>query len=560
MINTTFGCLGGLDFCGAATKLFSAIKVWMVSIWINILVCFIIVAILTWESFRSRGKGLANGAVWRALNLKRTGVFENISMKWFYSWFKFLTINQIESPIVGVACFMNRNHFLGVVGLAWALLSPSYLCAASKPLPNVVFILADDLGYADLGCYGHPYAKTPSLDQLAKEGTRFTQFYVTGVTCCPSRTGFMTGRFPARFQKYPAGFGFGDQVTITELLKKQGYRTGHFGKWHIGPETEGVYGIDQYASGAGDKKNPRGRDAWLFDEAVSFIKKESDKPFYVQIWGHSTHYPVDTHPELVQPFKNIRVDRKDFSETMQHKFDECSEMGGDINESMRHYLGDVYSLDLNVGRVLKTLDELGLRDNTIVVFTSDHGPAPVRLGAKKDSKEFSANMLGYAGTFRGGKHQQYEGGVRVPFMIRWPGQIKAGRIDRKSVTSGIDWFPTLCAIAGVKKLPAKLDGENVFDLWKGQDRRRVKPLFWKTSSAGSAPAMREGKWKLHLNSKSKGGAALYDLSIDPSESKNLVREHPEVADRLSTRLRTWADELPDNYDKKDKKRKGKRRQ
>ncbi len=146
------------------------------------------------------------------------------------------------------------------------------LSAAPETPPNIVFIFADDLGFGDLACYGHPYAKTPALDQLAQEGTRFTQFYVTGVTCCPSRTGLMTGVHPARFANYPAGHGFGDRVTITELLNQHGYRTGHFGKWHIGPEAaSGVYGIDEYAAGSGEKKNPRGRDAWLFDEAIDFI-------------------------------------------------------------------------------------------------------------------------------------------------------------------------------------------------------------------------------------------------------------------------------------------------
>jgi N-acetylgalactosamine-6-sulfatase len=222
---------------------------------------------------------------------------------------------------------------------------PSSLTAAANTPPNVVFIFADDLGFSDLGCYGHPYAETPALDKLAKEGTRFTQFYVTGVTCCPSRTGFMTGLFPARFQKYPAGGGFGDRITITELLRNRGYRTGHFGKWHIGPETDGVYGIDEYAAGSGEKKNPRGRDAWLFDEAIRFIRASSDKPFYVNIWGHITHYPVDTHPQLVAPFKDVVVNRDDFSHTMQHKFDECLSIGGDLDISMRQYLGDVYSLD-----------------------------------------------------------------------------------------------------------------------------------------------------------------------------------------------------------------------
>jgi len=426
-------------------------------------------------------------------------------------------------------------------------------------LPNIIFILADDLGYADLGCYGHPYAKTPAIDRLAEEGTRFTQFYATGITCSPSRTGFMTGLFPARFQKYPGDFGFGDRTTITDLLKERGYRTGHFGKWDMGPTTEGVYGIDQYAAGSGKKKNPLGRDTWLFDEAIKFIKDNADKPFYVNIWGHITHYPVDTHPELVKKFKDVAVNRKDFSKTMQHKYDECLQIGGDLNTSMRQYFGDVLSLDMQVDRVLKVIDELGLRENTLVVFSSDQGPAPVLSGwKKKRSRKFSANMLGYAGVFRGGKHEQYEGGVRVPFIIRWPGHVKKGRRDSNNVISGIDWMPTLCSIAGIKELPEQLDGEDVSDIWFGADRVRTKPLFWKVGSMRRAPAMRDGKWKFHLNPRHGDRIELYDLSVDPSESRNLADQNPEVVAELRAKLEAWVAELPKEY-KKDAAKKDKKK-
>jgi len=448
--------------------------------------------------------------------------------------------------------------------LAFSLLTFCRVSNASEDRPpNIVLIFADDLGYADLGCYGHPYAKTPAIDRLAKQGTRFTQYYVTGVTCCPSRTGLMTGLFPARFRKYPAGHGFGHRTTVTDLLRKRGYRTGHFGKWHMGPETNGVYGFHEYAAGERSKASPRGRDAGLFDEAVKFIKANRDKPFYVNIWGHITHYPVNTHARLVEHFKDVSVDRKEFSKTMQHKFEECVSIGGNVDASMRQYLGDVYSLDLQVDRVLKTIDELGLRDNTIVVFSSDHGPAPVLLGGKKESKEFSANMLGYAGKFRGGKHSQYEGGIRVPFIIRWPGKIKAGRVDQKNVCSFIDWMPTICAIAGIKHLPEKLDGEDRSEVWLGGSIPRSKPLFWKTSTARSAPAMRDGKWKLHVRRRRGKGVELYDLSTDPSESDNVAGQHPQVVKRLKRKLEAWVKELPKDYvkiEKKKRKPKKKRKQ
>lgn len=416
------------------------------------------------------------------------------------------------------------------------------------PPPNVIFILADDLGYGDLGCYGHPYAKTPAIDQLAEEGTRFTQFYVSGVTCSPSRTGFMTGLCSARYKKYPADFGFGEQTTITELFKNHGYRTGHLGKWHIGPEIEGVYRIDEYRSGENTKETPRGRDAGLFDEAIRFLDANASQPFYINIWGHITHYPVNPHPELANQFSELKLNRDDFSPTMQHKFDECLGIGKDPEIGMRNYLGDVYSLDLQVGRLLKKVDELGLRNNTVIVFSSDHGPAPVLSGIKKEPKEFSENMLGYASEFRGGKHSQYEGGVRVPFIVRWPGQVPAERVDKTSVISALDWIPNLCHIAGIRNYPQDLDGEDSTAAWLVRDYHRHKPLFWKTNSTGSSPSIRDGDWKLHRQRKGTK-PELYDLSKDPSESNNVIDQFPKFAAKLNGKLDEWVATLPNDYKK-----------
>lgn len=423
--------------------------------------------------------------------------------------------------------------------------------SSNRP-PNIVFFFCDDLGYADLSCYGHPYAKTPNIDQLAKEGTRFEQHYVTGVTCNPSRTGLMTGLFPARFQKHTADFGFGDRSTITELLKKRGYKTGHFGKWHIGPDSTkmgGTYGLDVVKVMGKSEGETVGRDDDLTAAAIGFIKENAGKqPFYVNIWGHSTHFPVNVSRELANEFAEVKVKRDDFSETMQRKFDECLKIGGDLDQSMRQYLGDVYSIDQNIGRLLATIDELGIRDNTIFVFSSDHGPAPVIL-TNKGVRKYSNNMLGYAGIYRGSKHTQYEGGTRVPFIIRWPGHVKEGRIDSESVTSFVDWLPTLGAIAGIEDLPDKMDGEDISDIWLGQARQRTKPLYWKISARGSQAVIREGKWKLHQADR-KREAELYDLSADPSESRNLAGQHPEVVDKLNAKLNDWRVELPKDYEKR----------
>lgn len=352
-----------------------------------------------------------------------------------------------------------------------------------------------------------------------------------------------------------ADFGFGDKLTITELLNNNGYRTGHFGKWHIGPketEVDGMFGIDEVEVIGSDKKDPRGRDTQLFTAAIDFVSENADRPFYVNIWGHATHFPVNTHPDLVKEFAALNVDRSDFSATMQHKFDESEKIGGDIDESMKQYLGDIYSVDLNVARVMAALDELGLSDNTIVVFSSDHGPAPVLLGSKKTHREFSKNMLGYAGIYRGGKHEQYEGGLRVPFIVRWPGKVPAGRVDHDSAMSFMDWMPTLASMVGLDTVLTQLDGEDVSDVWMGATRSRVKPQYWRASSPRAGPSMREGNWKLHLNGK-RGAAPveLYDLSADPAEANNLAKAEPKVVAALSKKLKTWVAELPISYEKID---------
>src|SRR5262245_21248161 len=205
---------------------------------------------------------------------------------------------------------MSRPFCASVVAVTILFLSAAALAAEDKP--NVVFILADDFGYADLACYGHPYARTPALDQLAREGTAFRNVHVTGVTCCPSRAGFMTSKFPATFQKYPADHGYGDRVTVTQLLHDWGYRTGHFGKWHMGPQAKaGTYGLDVVGDESGAEgrrqQDPRGRDSHIFDQAIQFIEGNKDRPFYVNVWGHISHFPVPTLPASSERFKNLVV-------------------------------------------------------------------------------------------------------------------------------------------------------------------------------------------------------------------------------------------------------------
>jgi N-acetylgalactosamine-6-sulfatase len=457
-----------------------------------------------------------------------------------------------------------------LTALLLAPLAALHAADAPKQRPNVIFILADDSGFADFGCYGHPYARTPNIDSLARDGTRFTQFYATGVTCCPARTGLMTSRWPASFATYPANGGFGERVTITELLHKAGYATGHFGKWHIGPEEKaGVYGLDAVRSidEAGKKmiETTRGRDARVYDEAIRFIEQRKAGPFYLNIWSHISHHKIAPPASYVDKFKDVVVDESKFAAPMRAKFAACKARGGDVSEHMRRNLADIHTMDEDIGRVLKRVDELGLRDNTVVVFSSDQGPAPLEASAMKDpearkqkgrnSKPQSAesehsrlDSMGYVAGLRGGKTGMYEGGVRVPWIVRWPARVPAGRVDEKSVLSGIDWLPTLCAITDVKISTGDFEGEDTSAAWFGGTHTRTRSLFWKPSSPGSSAGIREAQWKLIYPTRKNGGdLELYDITTDPAEVNNLAAQHPDVVQHLSTKVQAWVATLPKEY-------------
>ena len=424
--------------------------------------------------------------------------------------------------------------------------------AAAPQKPNIVFLLADDLGCGDLHCYGHPYARTPNIDSLARDGTRFMQYHATGCTCCPARTGLMTSKFPATYPTYPANGGFAGHVTITELLKQQGYATGHFGKWHIGPDQkDGTCGIDSIGAGeeeGGKKKkkvDERGRDAHIYDEAIKFIEQHKGAPFYLNVWGHIPHNPVNPVDALVKRWQDLKVSDGDFPIQMLGKFSDVRKAGGDVDDGMRRYLADIESLDDSVGRLLKRLDELGLRENTIVVFNSDQGADMTKAGGGG----LRFNQMGSNGPQRGGKHTHWEGGLDVPWIVRWPNRVPAGRTDAQSVISGADWLPTLCAITGTKINAADFDGEDTSAAWLGQAPHvRAKPLFWKTSATGSESFIRDGQWKLrHPTRKNGGDLELYDIAADPAETNNLAKQHPDIVRKLSAQVEAWVANLPKEY-------------
>jgi arylsulfatase A-like enzyme len=443
--------------------------------------------------------------------------------------------------------------------------------------PNIIMILADDMGWADAACYGHPYAKTPSIDRLALDGTRFTCAYAAGVTCSPSRTALMTSRWPARYEKYPADAGFGDRVTITELLNRAGYVTGHFGKWHIGPKpSPGTYGIDVISDAeprrARRADDPlRGRDTPVFDAAIEFIEANKGMPFYMNVWCHTPHHPVNPSPELLEAFGPLTLDESRFPPEMQLKFESCRKQGGDVGTHMRAYLAELAGMDAQIGRLLARLDELGLTQDTIVVFSSDQGPAPIRDHAEESALDRSErrrergkdaapegsnaaalrlNAMGFAGPLRAGKHSQYEGGVRVPFIVRWPGRVPANRVDESAVISLADWLPTLCAITGIEIKALEFDGEDMSAKWFNSNAAdRSRPLLWKTSAPRSPATVREGRWKLHEPNNRREQVELYDINADRGETRNVAAEHPDVVQHLSALVAQWQARLPKAYEK-----------
>ncbi len=452
---------------------------------------------------------------------------------------------------------MNRRQFLTTFGAA-AFTLPSLALAASstvkKKRPNFVFIFADDLGWGDLGCYGNRQIKTPNLDRLAKNGTLFTQFYVNGSVCSPSRTSIMTGHFPARHSVH-GHFATHKQNkarampnwldpkahTVTRLLKNSGYATGHFGKWHLGSgdgsPTPGEYGIDEHYTrsssgpqleGTSDPYFRAKSTGQIVDKTIEFIEKNRDKPFYVNVWTlvpHATLHPTD---EQMKPYERYAPSRVPYKGVKQI------------------YYASVTDMDHQLGKLIKKIDELGLADNTLIAFSSDNGPEDLNI------RNAVHSGIGNTGPFRGRKRSLYEGGIRMPFIVRWLGRTPAGRVDDTSIIAGVDWLPTVCGLAGIK-VPRNLksDGEDMSRVILGKPKRRTKPLMWEWrfrifgDMVHKSPmlAIRDGNWKLLMN-PNRSRVELYDIVNDTTELNNVTDRHPDIVKKLSRQLLKWQKTLP----------------
>ena len=444
--------------------------------------------------------------------------------------------------------------------ISLAIASQFVAPARAAEKPNILFIFADDWGWGDLSCHGHPYVKTPNIDRLAREGTDFYRFTVASGVCSPSRTAVMTGHFPARYN-IDAHFAWVPQnqkrnmpdwlspkaPLLPRFLQRAGYATAHFGKWHLAndmiPDSPlpSSYGYDAYgAFNCAGEQMPVHEDA---DNAIAFIEKShsEQKPFFINLWIHEPHTPFHTVPKYEWRFRD-----------MESRADAI-------------YASVLSHADDRIGNVLDTLDRLKLTDNTLVIFSSDNGPAraarPSELTLHYDTATGAGWGIGAAKGITGGrkgyKSALFEGGIGVPFIARWPGKIAAGKVDETSMISAVDLLPTFCELAGAS-LPENYrpDGvSQVATLLGKPTNTRSKPLFWKMQSPWPIQkarpyhwvsyAIAHENWKL-LTNRDASYSELYDLVADPYEKTDLSKDKPEVVKQLMQQIDNWKASLPES--------------
>lgn len=396
--------------------------------------------------------------------------------------------------------------------------------------PNIVVMLADDLGYGDCACYGNEHIKTPHLDRMAVEGLRFTDFYVTSPLCTPTRAGLLTGRQPERVglnYLVSAGRTFNDglnlkETTLADVLKGAGYATGIIGKWHLGylekfwPNKRGFddfwgtlagnsdFFTHRYKTGEkymyrNDRAiNPIGYMTDLItEEALRFIERHRAEPFFLYVPYTAVHSPYQATDEYLSRYPNF--------EGRQQAFYAMTS-----------------AMDDSVGAILGKLEELGLDEDTLTFFFSDNGGV---LGVSDN------------GPLRGGKGSIWEGGLREPGIARWPGRIPSGRTTAE-LASSLDLFPTVCAMAGVRPPDVVLDGANILPLLEGKSGSPHEALHW---CWRDEYVMRQGKWK--LTQYKDGHFALYDLEADIGETTDLAQTNRDTVEKLRPALQHFRDTI-----------------
>ncbi len=428
-------------------------------------------------------------------------------------------------------------------------------CSQAVPVrPNVVLILIDDLGYADIGAYGSTINRTPHIDRLASEGLRFTDFHSNGPMCTPTRAALMTGLYPQRFgerfesalsgiDEYDIGLPL-EAVSIAEMLAAEGYATGMYGKWHLGyhppfmPVNQGFEDFRGLASGDGDHHSHvdrSGRRDWWHNSkiamedgygvelitkySVEFIEKHRESPFFLYVAHLAIHFPWQSPAD-----RGYRVEGGNY-----HNLTKLGELESlDVSSKVKEM---VEAVDGSVGGILGALTDHGLDSNTLVFFTSDNGGYLTYQGGYHN---ISSN-----GPLRGQKGDIYEGGHRVPAIARWPGRIQPGSTDALAAT--FDLVPTILEIAEARGERPHLDGVSLAPLLLEGHDLEARTLFWRMR--GKA-AVRQTHWKLIQNLDAR--PELYDLSKDIGESVDLAASRPEVVKELGVALSAWAREVDSN--------------
>ncbi len=431
----------------------------------------------------------------------------------------------------------------------WAAELPTNQRPAAKP--NFVFVVIDDLGWADLGCYGSRFYETPYIDRLASRGMRFTDAYAASPVCSPTRLSILTGKYPARVRltNYLTGRRWPDnspllplknwqtfmpleEVTIAEALRAAGYVSACIGKWHLEPRNPsgsgrdarpdadlgpGVQGFDVVVS-RGPSQMDKGVDA-LTEKAVEFIRTHVQWPFFLYLAHYSVHIPLEAKPELIEKYR--------------------AKIRADDPQNNPIYAGMVETVDKSVGRLMATLDELGLTNNTVFVFSSDNGGLSVKEGPNTPA---TSNL-----PLRAGKGFLYEGGIRVPLIVSWPGVIPPGSACNVPVCS-IDLYPTFLEIAGLALQPGQvIDGESLVPLLTQTGSLKRDAIYWHYphySNQGGLPsgAIRAGDYKL-IEFYEDERIELYNLRLDPGERHDLAAVMPNKAAELRKRLHEWRESL-----------------
>ena len=448
--------------------------------------------------------------------------------------------------------------------LASVLLGLTTAVSAQTTSPNVILIMADDLGYGDVGFNGNDKILTPSLDQLATEGVVLNRFYTSASICSPSRAAALTGRHHYRsgvLAAHTAGMRVGE-VTIAEVLQEYGYTTGFFGKWHLGwvrpdeTSSRGYYSppwhhgfdvafatrsavptwdpnltpFDIFGHKEGEKWHPvspyvlngeavtdnlEGDDSRvIMDRVIPFIREnvQRDQPFAAVVWFHTPHDPVVAGPEYLALYESLET------------------------EEQRHLYGAITAMDEQIGRLREELRELGVAENTILMFTSDNGPAD----------RATQRGIASAGPFRGHKHTHYEGGIRVPSIVAWPGHLQAAHSDYMSGL--VDYFPTVMDMLGIDASSVlgerPMDGISLYPVLKGEDGgERASYLtvgYMRLFQDDNGIAIIENRYKL-LRPKRSENFELYDLENDPAETTNLAGTMPDKVRELSATLDAWTE-------------------